>query len=253
MYFDIHYNRYYYHDISIVSLTEFFNQELKGLLPQEFQQIEICNIQEIVIENAIEDWLLNNDFDSDYSPFPMYKNQILNGSITFEEIQELYEDFVFYRDLRGGITKHPEKDFLSAQHNIIYEAILEYNYFQFLDLFKAVKSFMSTEYNILIDKESLLLFKSIEAIKWFIETIDEKFDLNNGEVRGFNAFLKAIIDDEDVKQIIFNATTTQKQIVEFVNKYYKRTVIKNADKLSDPAKHSEFIKYRISEFKKKYT
>lgn len=252
MYFDLQYGGYYYHDINIKSLTKLYNDDLRNYLPTEFNEIDINNIKVDLIEEAVEEWRSERDYNTTHCPFQRYKNQILSGTIVLEELEELYADYNFFKDLRNRVQKHPDSSLLIDQLIVIYDAVVDYNYDQFTELFELVERLLPFEYSILIDKKTKLLFRSNDANRWFIETIEEEFDLRNGTVRNFNAFLKAIIDNSDVKNYIFSETTTQKNIVEYVNKYYGKQIIKNPDRLSNPYKRTDHIKYIVSEFIKEY-
>ena len=248
MYFHYNYAGHYCHNTSIRSLNDFYEFVLKDYLGTESRDLRIDEVSLFQLEEAIEVWNIEGDFDSPYCPFPMYENQILDGSISFEQLEELYADYMFFKDLRNGAVKIEEENLLSEQQQLILYTIVEHNYFRFVDLFNKIQNILPIEYNKLIGLKNILLFKSEDSNRWFLETIEDKFDLRNQDARGFNAFLKAIIDNQDVKEHIFNNTTTQKQIVEYINNYYKKVIIKNPDKLSDPYKHKDYIRTKIREF-----
>ncbi len=245
--FDLHYGGQHIHQFDKDSLLTFFKLELKPFLNGNDDLPEKYSNQDI--ETAFCKWEEDNNFDTSYYPFVKYLNSFIDNGVDHEDLKELLSEL---NDLRSSLNSiNSERNESSEQLKLIKELLIEFNINEYTDLLAFVRSTYPMDYNIVTNHTLKNIFRSNEAYKWFVEVIEERFGEINEKTRNFNAFLKALIDDEDVQNNIFFDHSTQKSIVEFINGYYgngKSDIIKDPNKLSDPIKHKPYVNEKIKNF-----
>lgn len=247
MNFDQHYGGEHIHQFDKDSLLTFFKLELKPFLNGNDDSPEKYTNQEI--ESAFYQWEEENDFDAPYYPFVKYKNLIIDNGVDHKELKEHLSDFTELESLFYSIKS--ENNDYSEQLKLIKELLLDFNINEYKDLLSFIRGTYPIDYNIVTKLNLISIFRSDEAYKWFVKVIADRFGEINEKTRNFNAFLKALIDDEDVQKHIFFDHFTQKNVVEFVNSYYgkgKGDIIKDPNKLSDPNKHKPYVNDKIRIF-----
>ncbi len=219
----------------------FYEEVLKAYLPPRYKTKSLNELSEADLLRVLDKWFRATVFN---------KNKVDNDSIKSKGdfhslIKELLQAITYFQLENTKISK------ISTSHHyctIIKVQLLKYNQEQCIKLLYYIKNFDSieTRSNTLFKKRKSI-FINAEASDWFFRTLENKYDIKNGQIRGLNAFVNALINNSEVQNHILLKSCTQKKIVEYLNAFYNKELIKNHTRLSDPKKYIKEVNELIKE------
>lgn len=221
---------------------DFYKEILNEYLPPRHRAKSIDRIREIDLRKALEKWIVKNSFHSDQLGAEFKKFKIVIDSLMSESLE-----LITLYQLEN--IKISSIDTSIRNCEILKNELFNFNRQQSLKILYNIKNNSSAERK----SEFLLkyidnLFVNREAYIWFMTTIENKISINKS-FRGINAFVNALLNNEDVMIHILLKSYTKKKMVEFLNIYYGgedgTKLIKNHTKLSDPTKHNDEVKKLI--------
>lgn len=204
----------------------------------------------IINSKAIQKWIMKNSFNSDQLGVEFKKFAIVIDSLMSESLEliTLYQlENIKIRSIDTSINNC----------ETLKNELFNFNKQQCIKILYNIKNTDSVE------RKSEFLIKHIDNIFvsrktciWFMTTLENKINVKKS-FRGINAFVNALISNEDVKKHILLKSCTQKKMVEYLNIFYGgedgTKLIKNHTKLSDPTKYNievnNLIKHYIDSIK----
>ena len=240
-FFNKDYNYRRYNDVRY--LEEFYNEVLRKEIPPVRRHLNFADI----------------DFSERFKLFKKYENkykfqkEVVSEFLAdnrFEEYELLNNCLNLLHQLGREIDhiKNIEID-NSNPYNSLKSFLLDFyrkfsiNILSFLKNYNSIESL--TDYTF---ESANHIFKNKKTNEWFLKSLEDRFDIKNSKTRGIGAFLKALLLNEDVSEHIFIGKIKQKEIIEYLNGYYKNPIFKNTSKLSDPSKYSKEVKNLIKQY-----
>lgn len=219
----------------------FYEEVLKAYLPPRYKTTKLKELPEIDLEKVLDKYFRDKEFDESKVDYDSIKSK-RDFDLLLNDFLKTITYFQFMNIRIGNIAV--------SHHNyrIIKMQLFKYNQEQCIRILYCIKNYDSieTRSKVLLKKRKNI-FINVEANSWFLRTLENKYDIENGHIRGLNAFVNALINNDGVKNHILLKGCTQKNIVEYLNVYYKKDLIKNHTKLSNPKKYIKEVDELIKE------
>lgn len=207
-------------------LVDFYEEILKMYLPPRYKNTSVGLIPLIDLNKAIKKWREKNVFN-EKNLISYYQKSVWRVNDMIESCLNLISIHQFENHKIGFINTS------NNQCEIIKAELLNYNNKQCLELLYFIKNYDSLENKVeTLIRKGNSIFVSSNANEWFLGILDKRFDFKNEKTRGLSAFVSALINNSDVKKHILLESFTQKGIVEYLNLYYDKNLIKNSSRLS---------------------
>lgn len=220
--------------------VDFYKNTLNKYLPPRYKDKSIDELAEIDIEKALDKW---------------WKDAIINES-KYENLKNDKALHTHIVECVEIITKLQFKK-IKLKHLVVSNRkseIIRNRLVHFFDQYCIeclyfIKNYDSTESrNEMIKRTENNIFVNSRTCHWFIQTIDRRFNIKKGDTYGLNAFVNALISNDDVKNHILLKSFTQKKVVEYINLFYGEDVIKFKSKLSNPKSYIIEVNELIKEY-----
>lgn len=219
----------------------FYNEELKAYLPPRHQTKSIDRIPEIDLNKAIKKWYNEHTFNKKH----LSNDHQKSDSYTYRLIVKSLDILTEYQ--LENIKIHAI-NVSNTNCELIKRTLLDYNRKQCLKILYYIKNYDSIENKSeMLTKQINNIFVNKEANDWFLKTLESKFDIKNGNVRGLNAFVNALISNNHIQTEILLKSFTQKKLVEYLNTVYNKELIKNHTKLSNKKNYDKEVNKLILE------
>lgn len=220
----------------------FYEEELKRFFPPRFRKFTLIDIDEKVLREALKKWELELELT----------NQGMNKWFSDSEAtvnRVIHKCYGFIIDLSDEASRCESFDSDSGNINIVKFFLMKVYRHQILKILYYINYYGSVQYKCDTDIMNVdLVFESVEASTWFINTLEYKYDIKNGKTYGFNAFVKALYDNEKVKSSILRSNCTQKKLILFINNFYGKTLIKNCSKMSNSETYKNEVSALVEQF-----
>ncbi|WP_410880897.1 hypothetical protein [Myroides sp. DW712] len=228
----------------------FYEEVLKAFLPPRYKATKLKELPEIDLRKVLDKCFLDKEFNENMIDHDSKKTEI---AFRFH-LRDLLELITNMQLEKIKIDKITVSHYM---HEIIKTQLLKFHQEQCIKILYYIKNFDSIETRaITLFNKRKNIFVNEEASSWFLKTLEHKFDVKNGRVWGLNAFVNALINNDDVKNHILIKSCTQKKVVEYLNVFYEKEVIKNNTRLSDPKRYitevNELIKEHLNTKKWRY-
>lgn len=213
----------------------FYEEELKTYLPPRHKTKSIDRIPEIDLQKALKKWYDKHIFNKNH----LNNDHQKSDSYTYRLIVKSLDILTEYQ--LENIKIHAI-NVSNTNCELIKRTLLDYNRKQCLKILYYIKNYDSIENKSeMLTKQINNIFVNKEANDWFLKTLESKFDIKNGNIRGLNAFVNALISNNHVQTEILLKSFTQKKLVEYLNTVYNKELIKNHTKLSNKKNYDKEV------------
>ncbi|WP_060874334.1 hypothetical protein [Myroides odoratus] len=220
--------------------VNFYKKGLNKYLPPRYKDKSIDELAEIDLEKALDKWWKDTIIDE--SKYENLKNDKLLHSHIVDCVKTITELQLKKIKLKPLVVSN-------RKYEIIKNRLVRFFDQYCIALLYFIKNYDSIESrNEMIKRTGNNIFVNSGTCHWFIQTIDSRFNIKKGDTYGLNAFVNALINNDEVKNHILLKSFTQKKVVEYINLFYGEDVIKYKSKLSNPKSYIIEVNELIKEY-----